>query len=391
MGDVYRARDTRLGRDVAIKFLRMAAVADPARRARFEREARLLASLNHPNIAQIHGLEELEGLQALVMELVPGDTLADTIRAARSRQQALPAAQALSLARQIADAVDAAHEKGILHRDLKPANIKVTPDGLVKVLDFGLAKAVAVDGMGADGVSSRAATGHGVILGTAGYMSPEQARGLPVDRRTDVWSFGCVLFEMLTGRRAFDGPTPTDTLAAVVEREPEWGLLPPSVSPRLRDLLQRCLTKDPKRRLRDIGDVRWELDAPETVHTKPAASTGSPGRERMWMAVAAVATLMALGVAGVSMSRYFAPPPAAQAVIFTVSPPAHHAFPPFPRFMAISPDGRHLAFVATAAGTSKLWVRALDARPPRERSTVRRALRNRRGHPTVARSCSWTR
>src|SRR5688500_9671054 len=259
MGEVYRARDTRLGRDVAIKILPRAYTADPARLARLDREARVLAALNHPNIASIYGLEEFEGTRALVLELVEGETLAERI--ADHPERPLLLTESLAIARQIADALDVAHEKGIVHRDLKPANIKITPQGTVKLLDFGLAKlepgeadhtalpTVTID-----------ATREGVVLGTAAYMSPEQARGQSVDKRTDIWAFGCVLYEMLTGRAAFARATVTDTLAAVFERAPDWALLPGAASPRLRHVLRRCLEKDPKQRARDIADVRAELD-----------------------------------------------------------------------------------------------------------------------------------
>jgi len=229
MGEVYRARDTKLGRDVAIKVLPPEFTRSADRRARFEREARLLASLNHPNIAQVYGFEESEGIAALVMELVPGIT----------------PAHALAIARQICDALEAAHEKGIVHRDLKPANIKVTPDDVVKVLDFGLAKVIAGDFVDAAHLRARPSEGtnEGVILGTATYMSPEQARGQPVDKRTDIWAFGCVLYEMLAGRRAFAGDSLTDTLAHVIEREPDWVAVPETTPEVVRRLLERCLRK----------------------------------------------------------------------------------------------------------------------------------------------------
>ena len=258
MGDVYHARDMRLGREVAIKCLPPSFATDPARRVRFEREARLLATLNHPNIAQIHGLEDSAGGPALVMEWVPGKTLADVVG-----DGALPVDRALPIARQIADAIDAAHENGILHRDLKPANIKLRSDGVVKVLDFGLAKGFAADPMGVAQPSAVAGTEtvEGTVLGTPGYMSPEQARGVPVDKRTDIWAFGCVIYEMLAGHPPFAGPTFADTLTAVIDRDPAWSKLPSSTPPRLRELLQRCLSKDPASRLRDIGDARLELAA----------------------------------------------------------------------------------------------------------------------------------
>src|SRR5262245_58291716 len=228
MGEVYRARDTKLGRDVAIKVLPHTFTADPDRLARFEREARVLASLNHPHIAAIHGIEESDGIRALVLELVEGATLARRIAA---RKTGLPVKEAIDIARQIADALDAAHEKGIVHRDLKPANVKITPQGVVKVLDFGLAKLETGIGESAVGVSEAPTitvndTREGLIVGTAAYMSPEQARGQAIDKRTDIWAFGCVLYEMLTGRAVFARNTLTDTLAAVVEREPDWTLLP---------------------------------------------------------------------------------------------------------------------------------------------------------------------
>ena len=248
MGEVYRARDTKLDRDVALKILPEAFASDPERLARFEREAKTLAALNHPHIAHIHGLEESDGIRALVLEFVDGSTLADRIA-----QGPIPITEALSLARQIAEAMEAAHEQGIIHRDLKPANIKVRADGTVKVLDFGLAKALdpmsagTVDVTASPTITSPAMmTDVGVILGTASYMSPEQARGQAINKRTDIWAFGCVLFEMITGRRAFPGATISDTIAAVLERSPDWTALPLATPPPVRHVLARCLEKDPK-------------------------------------------------------------------------------------------------------------------------------------------------
>ena len=307
MGEVYRARDTRLGREVALKVLPEAFARDSERMARFEREARLLASLNHPHIAAIYGLEEIDGLRAIAMELVEGDELSALIGrgAAASRDPAtgtwdagassnraltpampgLPLDEALSFARQIAEALEAAHEKGVIHRDLKPANVKVNPDGQVKVLDFGLAKALDSAAGSDDPAStnvansptiSAVATRAGVILGTAAYMSPEQARGKPLDRRTDIWSFGCLLYEMLTGRMTFRGETVTDTLAGILEREPDWQALPAATPPAVRRVLRRCLQKDPKHRLRDIADARMELD-----ESLAAPASGSPDGARL--------------------------------------------------------------------------------------------------------------
>ena len=253
MGEVYRARDTRLDRDVAIKILPEAFAADGERVVRFQREAKVLASLNHPHIAAIYGLETADGVTALVMELVEGEDL--SYRLARG---AIPIEEALPIAKQIAEALEAAHEQRIIHRDLKPANIKVRPDDTVKVLDFGLAKvpegASATAGVAqSPTITSPAMTQSGMILGTVAYMSPEQARGRAVDKRTDIWAFGCVLYEMLTGRPAFAGDTLTDTLSAIVERDPDWRALPRATPANLRRLLERCLAKDPKRRLHDVA------------------------------------------------------------------------------------------------------------------------------------------
>jgi serine/threonine protein kinase len=271
MGEVYRARDTKLGRDVAIKVLPEAVAREQERLARFEREGRTLAALNHPNIAIIHGLEDTGGVRALVMELVEGPTLADRIA-----RGPVPPAEALSIARQIVDAFDAAHERGIVHRDLKPANIKITPEGVVKVLDFGLAKA-ADELLHPDLTQSPTITGvntrDGVILGTAAYMSPEQARGAVVDKRTDIWAFGCVLYEMLAGRSAFGRDTLSDTLVSILDRDPDWTALPPGTPAHVRALMRRCLEKDQKRRLRDIGDARSDLDAPVADGAEPAGGT----------------------------------------------------------------------------------------------------------------------
>jgi serine/threonine protein kinase len=254
MGEVYEARDTKLGRNVAIKVLPSAFVNNPERLARFQREARMLAALNHPHIATIYGLEQSGGVHYLVMELVPGQTLAERIG-----KGALPIEETLKIAGQIAEALEAAHEKGVIHRDLKPANVKVTPEGRVKVLDFGLAKAFADDGA-QDVSQAPTLSEEGRILGTPAYMSPEQARGLPVDKRTDIWAFGCVLYETLTGFTPFTGQTLSDILAAILKQEPDWTALPQATPPKIRDLLRRCLQKDAQRRLRDIGDASIELN-----------------------------------------------------------------------------------------------------------------------------------
>ena len=350
MGEVYRGHDTRLGRDVAIKILPQAFTADPDRLARFEREARVLASLNHPNIGAIYGLEDADGLRGLVLELVEGETLAD-----RLRRGPVPVAEALTIARQIADALDAAHERGIVHRDLKPANIKITPDGVVKVLDFGLAKAVSGEGSSPDLTHSptitMAGTREGVILGTAAYMSPEQARGKPVDKRSDVWAFGCVLYEMLTGRAAFDGETVSDTIVAILERQPDWSALPATTPPGIRRLLQRCLEKDVKSRLRDIGDARVELDE-SNASVEPVQIRS--GNRRLWMLTAAAALVALAAGIGVWNAR--------RPATVLENPLANAQFTRFTDFpgteldAAISPDGRFVAFVADREGHYDIWL-----------------------------------
>jgi hypothetical protein len=294
MGEVWRALDTSLDREVAIKVLPASLGSDPERLARFEREAKVLASLNHPNIAGIHGFPEAEGRRFLAMELVRGEDLAHTLT-----RGPLPVREAIEAARQIAAALEAAHDRGIVHRDLKPANVKRTPEGQIKVLDFGLAKALesAAPAPAASATVTSAGSVAGMILGTASYMSPEQARGQSVDRRTDLWAFGCVLYEMLTGARAFDGPTVTDVLAAVVNGEPDWDRLPQSCPPAVRRLLRRCLEKDPRKRLRDAGDASLLLDDnPEDVRT--GAIPRSPDRGRPWLLGVAIAVAIAAAAAG---------------------------------------------------------------------------------------------
>jgi len=295
MGEVYRALDTKLGRPVALKVLPAALARDPERLARLEREARLLASLNHPGIAAVHGLEDFEGVRFLVMELVPGETLADRLAAGP-----LPIAEALAMGRQIAAALEAAHEAGVIHRDLTPANVMLRPDGSVKVLDFGLAKGLGPIASGAMSQSptiTSEGTHAGVILGTAAYMSPEQARGRPLDRRTDLWSFGCVLFEALSGRRPFGGETTSDVISSILTREPDWGTLPAATPPAIRALLRRCLSKDPQRRLRDAGDAGLEIEeagtAAPAVAVVPAGGTRRSGRR----VVASVLVLAAIAAA----------------------------------------------------------------------------------------------
>jgi eukaryotic-like serine/threonine-protein kinase len=279
MGEVYQAQDTKLGRGVAIKVLPEQLARDPERLERFQREAKILAALSHPNIAAIYGLEEANGTHYLVMELVPGETLADRIR----REGPVPVREALAIAAQIAEALEAAHnsEKGIIHRDLKPANVRVTPQGRVKVLDFGLAKFLATDAVTDDPSNlptlTVLPTRHGVIMGTPAYMSPEQARGKPVDKRTDVWAFGCVLYELLTGQQVFQGETFSDTIAALIERNPQWQALPAATPANICDLLRHCLQKDLQRRLRDIADARIQIEDALSPAVVPAAKPSGAG------------------------------------------------------------------------------------------------------------------
>ncbi|MBI4481357.1 MAG: serine/threonine-protein kinase [Acidobacteria bacterium] len=363
MGEVYRASDTKLGRDVAVKVLPKAFAQDPERLARFEREAHLLASLNHPNIAVIHGLEESDGVRYLVLELVPGETLAERLAAGP-----LPVQEPLRICVQIAEALEAAHEKGIIHRDLKPANIKVTPEGKVKVLDFGLGKAFA--GTGTDlsqlPTITVAGTREGVILGTVAYMSPEQARGKPVDKRTDIWSFGCVAYELLTGRSAFAGETTSDTIAAILERDPDWQALPISTPPKVRDLLGRCLQKDAHRRLRDMGDARIEMEdaltAPATAEPAVAAIGGGKGWRRtlLWglFGLAVGAIVASIAVWNLKPLPPPAPRPMAR-LILALSPAERLAGLDRPA-VALSPDGTHLVYVGSRGDSEQLYLRSMD-------------------------------
>ena len=363
MGEVYRARDTKLGRAVAIKILPRAFTNDPERLARFEREARLLAALNHPHVGAIYGLEEADGVRGLVLELVVGETLG-----ARLQRGPIPVREALTIARQIADALDAAHEKGIVHRDLKPANIMVTPDGTVKVLDFGLAK---FDVRGSEdgrvggqsdlpSAPTRTIDGSeaGRIFGTVAYMSPEQARGESVGKRTDIWAFGCVLYEMLTGRAAFGADAVSDTIAAILEGEPEWSALPPVPGP-LKRLLQHCLEKDRRRRLRDIGDARLDLDhasradddQEEAAGLSPQRASGIP-----WRAAALVALVTAV-------ASWLVRDRGAATVVNPLVNARFTRFTDFPgaeRDAAISPDGKFVVFRSDRNGTFDAWLGQTD-------------------------------
>jgi eukaryotic-like serine/threonine-protein kinase len=364
MGEVYRARDTRLHRDVALKVLPDLFARDPDRLARFEREAQVLATLNHPNIAAIHGLEESNGIRALVLELVEGPTLAD-----RLTHGPIPLNEALAIARQIAEALEAAHEHGVIHRDLKPANVKLRPDGTAKVLDFGLARALdPTDGAGdlshLPTITSPAMTGLGVVLGTAAYMSPEQACGKRVDKRADIWAFGCVLYEMLTGRRAFGGETVTEVLARILEREPDFASLPARVPPQVARLLRRCLEKDPRRRLRDIGEARFELEQPATAEAHVAARSAVMPR-RFWrrpllLMAGVVALMITTGLAVWAVMR--PAPPRVTRLTETPWGPTALNLAGFPPVVAISPDGARLAYVG--AGAQQIVVRAFDQLDP---------------------------
>ncbi len=369
MGEVYRARDTKLGREVAIKILPAAFTADADRVARFEREARVLAALNHANIAAIYGIEEapldaVAPVRALILELVNGETLAERI--ARMGSKGLPITDALGLARQIADGLDAAHEKGIVHRDLKPANIKITPDGIVKLLDFGLAKAAVADGSTLDLTQAPTmtigGTRDGVILGTAAYMSPEQARGMPIDKRTDIWAFGCLLYEMLTGRAAFMGNTITDTLAGILERQPDWGALPDPTPLAVRKLLTRALEKDPRKRLRDIGDARVELG--DVQGGTGLADAAPVARARTWLPLAWGAVTVAAVAGAFSLGRTIQPGIAASGIptfsrVVRLTASAAHEMAP-----AISPDGKWVAYLSDARGPTDVWVQFVGGGQP---------------------------
>jgi eukaryotic-like serine/threonine-protein kinase len=361
MGEVYRARDSKLQRDVALKLLPALFAADADRVARFEREARLLASLNHPHVGAIYGFEDTGNVPALVLELVEGDTLDD-----RVRRGPLPLAQALDIAQQITDALDAAHKSGIIHRDLKPSNIKITPDGVVKVLDFGLAKALAAEGPSPDLSASPTMTGGtiaGAILGTAAYMSPEQARGRPVDKRTDIWAFGCVLFEMLTGSSPFVRETVTDTIAAVVGAEPEWKSLPAGTPAGVRRLLARCLQKDARRRLHDIADARIEI---EDVLAMPAEPPAAPTPRRLSrLALSAVSLGIATALAFLlwavrdRFGRLAAEPAIQDARVIRLTD-----LPGIEESPAISPDGRSVAFTAGVVGKRQVFMQLIAGGAP---------------------------
>jgi serine/threonine protein kinase len=366
MGEVYRAHDTKLGRDVAIKVLPETFAHDADRLSRFQREAKMLASLNHPNIATIHGLEQSGGTSYLVMELVSGDTLAGRVKAGP-----LGSEEALKIAVQIAEALEAAHEKNIIHRDLKPVNVKLTPEGKVKVLDFGLAKAFVGEAVNDDPSNSptlsAAATMQGTILGTAAYMSPEQARGKSCDKRTDIWAFGCVLYELLTGSQAFQGETTTEILAAVLRGEPDWQALPASTPGKIRDLLRRCLQKEMSKRARDAGDARIEIEevlaAPVTAELTTSAPTKgfhALGRRTLILSVG----IFILGAVFASLATWNlkpSPPQPVTRMAINLPPGQQLAGLENGSAVVFSPDGTHLAYVARQGNIQQLYLRSMDS------------------------------
>ena len=401
MGEVFRAHDSKLGRDVALKFLPAHFTSDPERRARFAREARVLATLNHPNIGSIYGFEEADGLSALVLELVEGPTLAD-----RLRQGPMKISEALAVARQIAEALEAAHDKGIVHRDLKPANVVLQSAGALgpsgsdtraKVLDFGLAKPIVLLGPDAPTVHPAGSfdrTAEGRIVGTPMYMSPEQTRGRGVDKRTDIWAFGCVLFEMLSRQRPFESETATDTFARILEHEPDWSLLPPTTPAAARKLLKRCLEKDLSRRLRDIGDARLELEdaqsaLPGVVRTRQVTIGCSPAPGSRWRTPAAVASAFIVGAAiavvWLLQTRQSSPPNPLENALFS------HVtnFEGTERSAAISRDGRFVAYRSDQRGATRCLGDANRYRPVLQRDEGHRR-RVRRRHAEL-RFLGWLR
>jgi eukaryotic-like serine/threonine-protein kinase len=365
MGEVYRAHDSKLGRDVALKVLPEAFARDAERMARFQREAKSLASLNHPNIASIYGLEDSGATHALVMELVEGPTLADRIRSGP-----IPIEEALPIAKQIAEGLEYAHERGIVHRDLKPSNVKVTSDDAVKILDFGLAKTMQAETASGDAITSptlsQMATQAGMLLGTAAYMSPEQARGKLVDRRADIWAFGCVLYEMLTGKMAFGGGAVTDTLAAVLRAEPDWSQLPATTPTRVRVLLQRCLQKDPKQRLQAIGDARISLDEVLAGAPEPSSGAAAPNSMPLWRRTLPWALgFLAAAITGVAVWT-LKPSPSKQVTRTVINlPPGQRLAGLSDLVLALSADGSQLAYVATTQGaggeTQQIYLRPMDS------------------------------
>jgi len=369
MGEVYRARDTKLNRDVALKILPELFASDPDRLARFDREAQLLASLNHPHIAAIHGFEETATIKAIVLELVEGPTLADRIA-----DGPLPLEEALAIARQIGEALEAAHDKGVIHRDLKPANIKLAADGNVKVLDFGLAKMLDDASAATSADRQRAAlsqsptlslhaTYAGVILGTAAYMSPEQARGRAVDKRADVWAFGCVLFEMIAGARPFDGEDIAEAIGAVIHKEPAWDRLPSSTPANVTLALKRCLQKDQKQRIRDIGDAQLAL-AGAFESAAPATQPAVTARRRSPIVTAAAIAIVALAAAAATWALTRPTPATRQPARFSIVPPSAepYAVQGFFRNLAIADDDTHIVYVA--GSDSHLVVRPINQLDP---------------------------